>query len=78
MNDGKHMNRHFANPINQPVVPDQELPNGRISVLGYDPPTFGKQIKRTPRFDQLAYDSCRVELGISCDVVANLGEVIRC
>ena len=78
MNDAKHVNRNLANLVNEPVIPDQQLPNRRISILGHDPPALTKQVKRPRRFDRLAYDGRRVELGILRDVAGNFGEVIGC
>lgn len=76
VDDAKYVNRHLAHLVHQPEVPDQQLPNGRVSILGYDAPALSKQVKRTPRLDQLAHDSGRVELGILRDVAGNFGEVI--
>ena len=78
MHDAKHVNLNFANLVNEPVVPDQQLPNGRVSILGHDPPALSKLVKRMRRLDQLAYNGRCVELGIFRDVGGNFGEVIGC
>ena len=78
MNDAKHVNRRLGHLVNQPIVPDEQLTNRRVSILGHDPPALSKQVKRAPRVDQLAHDGRRVELGIFRDVTGNLGEVIGC
>lgn len=42
MNDAEHVNHALTDLVNKPVVPDQQLPNGRVPILGHDPSALSK------------------------------------